>query len=96
MDKNTEWKEQVRLLHDVLGNPFRPSSLPPSWLNWNSGLLVSMARTMYDSGDFMDMPILADAVEEAGCTNTDILNHCPQPGEYVRGCWVIDLILAKQ
>jgi hypothetical protein len=42
------------------------------------------------------MPILADALEEAGCTNVDILNHCRQPGEHVRGCWVIDLLLGKE
>jgi hypothetical protein len=55
-----------------------------------------MSRTMYNSRDFIDMPILADALEEADCTNADILNHCRQPGEHVRSCWVIDLILGKE
>jgi hypothetical protein len=96
VDRILEQKEQVKLLHDVLGNPFRPASLHRSWLNWNSRLLVSMAQTMYDSRDFIDMPIMADALEEAGCTDTDILNHCRQPGEHVRGCWVIDFILGKE
>jgi hypothetical protein len=41
------------------------------------------------------MPILADALEEAGCTNSDILDHCRQSGEHVRGCWVIDALLGK-
>jgi hypothetical protein len=44
---------------------------------------------------FNRMPILGDALEEAGCTNPDILNHCRQPGEHVRGCWVVDLVLSK-
>ena len=42
------------------------------------------------------MPILADALEDAGCTNQDILNHCRGGGEHVRGCWVVDLLLGKE
>jgi hypothetical protein len=48
---------------------------------------------MYDDRDFRAMPILADALEEAGCDNQDILSHCREPGEHVRGCWVVDLVL---
>jgi hypothetical protein len=83
------------ILHDILGNPFRSASLEPAWLSWHDGLLVSMARQMYESRDFSDMPILADALEEAGCTSGDILAHCRSGGEHVRGCWVIDLLLGK-
>jgi hypothetical protein len=54
-----------------------------------------MAQRMYDSRDFSDMPVLADALEEAGCTNADILAHCRGLGEHVRGFWVIDLLLGK-
>jgi hypothetical protein len=50
---------------------------------------------MYESRDFSDMPILADAHEEAGCTNADVLGHCRQAGEHVRGCWLVDLLLGK-
>ena len=50
---------------------------------------------MYESRNFARMPTLADALEEAGCTNADILAHCRQPGEHVRGCWVLDLLLGK-
>ncbi|HZV05209.1 MAG TPA: hypothetical protein VE999_09020 [Gemmataceae bacterium] len=87
---------QSALLHDIIGNPFRTATITPEMLNWHGGLLVSMAQRMYDSYDFTDVPILADALEEAGCTNADILNHCRQPGEHVRGCWVIDLLLGKE
>jgi len=51
---------------------------------------------IYSDKTFDQMPILADALEEAGCTSPNILNHCRQPGEHVRGCWVVDLILGKQ
>src|SRR5262249_51189875 len=61
------------LIRCIFGNPFRSLSLDPSWLSWHDGLLVSMARQMYQSRDFTDLPILADALEEAGCTNPDIL-----------------------
>jgi hypothetical protein len=44
---------------------------------------------------FDRMPILADAIQDAGCDNEDILNHCRQPGDHVRGCWCVDLVLGK-
>lgn len=84
------------LIRELFGNPFHPITIDPAWLTWHGGLLVSMARRMYDSRDFRDMPVLADALEEAGCTNQDILSHCRSEGEHVRGCWVIDLILGRR
>jgi hypothetical protein len=92
-DENLVGEEACSLLRDIFGNPFRPVALDPAWLTWHDGLLVSMARRMYDSRDFTDMPILADALEEAGCSDQDILAHCRQPGEHVRGCWIVDLFL---
>jgi hypothetical protein len=83
-------KHIVVLLHDVVDNPFRPISIDPAWLRWHDGLLVSMAQKMYDSRDFGDRPVLADAIEEAGCSDQDILSHCRQPSEHVRGCWLVD------
>jgi hypothetical protein len=87
---------QANLLRDIFGNPFRPITLEPSWLTWHGGLLVSMGQRMYDSRDFSDMPVLADALEEAGCQDQDILGHCRSGGEHVRGCWVVDLLLGKE
>jgi hypothetical protein len=87
--------ELVPILRELFGNPFRPVTLDPAWLTWHNGLLESMAQRMYDSRDFSDMPILADALEEAGCSNQDILDHCWSDSEHVRGCWVIDLLLGK-
>jgi hypothetical protein len=86
---------QSNLIGDIFGNPFCPIAINPDWLAWNDGLLVSMAHKMYDSRDFRDMPVLADALEDAGCDNADIVIHCRHPSEHVRGCWVVDLILEK-
>lgn len=88
---------QAALLRDVFGNPFRPKPILPSvWLAWNDSTIPKLAQTIYDDRAFDRLPILADALEEAGCTNADMLDHCRQPGEHVRGCWVIDLILGKE
>jgi hypothetical protein len=63
---------------------------------WRTDTAVSLARTMYDARDFSAMPILADALQDAGCDHDDILAHCRDPhGVHVRGCWVVDLILSK-
>jgi hypothetical protein len=83
---------QAGFLRDIFGNPFRPVTLNPAWL---TSTVLALAQQMYESRDFSPMPILADALQDAGCDNEDILNHCRQTGEHVRGCWVVDLILSK-
>ena len=65
------------------------------WLRWNDATVVRLAQRIYYERRFADLPILADALEEAGCTNADILDHCRRPGPHVRGCWVVDLVLGK-
>jgi hypothetical protein len=80
-------------LRDIFGNPFRPVTLDPASRTAN---VVGLAQSIYDERAFDRLPILADALEDAGCTNADILNHCRQPGEHVRGCWCVDLALGKQ
>lgn len=57
--------------------------------------MVKLARAIYDERAFERMPILADALEDAGCHNPDILEHCRGPGPHVRGCWVVDILLEK-
>jgi hypothetical protein len=83
---------QVRFLQDIFGNHFRPATISPAWQNTNT---VALAQAIYDERAFDRMPILRDALEDAGCDNADILNHCRQPAEHVRGCWVVDLLLGK-
>ncbi len=83
------------LLHDVLGNPFRLVAVAPVWLARNGGAVVKVAQGIYQDRAFDQMPILADALEDAGCTDTGILAHCRGNGEHARGCWVVDLLLGK-
>jgi anti-anti-sigma regulatory factor len=67
-----------------------------SWLTWNDSTVVKLAESIYQDRAFDRLPILADALEKAGCTNADILDHCRQSGQHVRGCWVVDLLLGKE
>jgi hypothetical protein len=81
-----------QLLREIFGNPFRPVALDPSWF---TPTVLALANGIYHARDFDRMPILADALQNASCENEDILNHCRQPGEHVRGCWALDLVLGK-
>jgi hypothetical protein len=82
-----------QLFRCVVGNPFRPVALNRVWRTTNA---VSLAQAIYDQRAFDRLPILADALEDAGCVNTDILKHCRLAGVHVRGCWVVDLVLNKE
>jgi hypothetical protein len=84
---------QVEVLRDIFEHPFRAVAVTPVWLT--SDVLL-LARTMFDSRDYSAMPILADALQDAGCDNEDVLNHCRGDGPHVRGCWVVDLVLGKE
>jgi hypothetical protein len=92
-----EWLSDLRdlshLLRDIFGNPFRPITVNHSWL---TSTVVALATGIYEERAFDRMPILADALQDVGCDNADILNHCRQPGEHVRGCWCVDLLLDKK
>jgi hypothetical protein len=81
------------LVRDIFGNPFRPVAADPPWL---TPTVVSLARQMYGSGDFSAMPILADALQDAGCDDADVLSHCQGPGPHVKGCWVVDAVLGLE
>jgi hypothetical protein len=83
------------LVHCIFGNPFHLVTIDPSWLTWNDGIVQKVAQAIYEEPAFERMPILADALEEAGCHDPDILNHCRQPGNHVRGCWIVDALLGK-
>jgi len=85
-------RDQASFLREVLGNPFRPVAADSAWLDWRSGLLRAMAWQIYESSDFRDLPVLADALEDAGCTDPTLLAHCRESGLHVRGCWVLDLL----
>jgi hypothetical protein len=87
---------QCNLLRGMIGNPFRPISIDPSWRAWNDGMIPELAKAIYDQRAFDRLPALADALEVAGCHDANILAHCRQPGPHVRGCWVVDLVLGKE
>jgi hypothetical protein len=84
---------QAALIRDIVRGPLRPIRFRASWRTWNNGVCFGIAKGIYQDRMFDQLPILADALEEAGCTEPDILNHCRQPGEHVRGCWVVDALL---
>jgi hypothetical protein len=84
----------IAWFRDIFGNLFHPVSFSASWRTQTA---VQLSQSMYDSRDFSAMPILADALQDAGCDNDDILNHCRDAnGIHVRGCWVVDLVLGKE
>ena len=88
-----ERKIQSAILKDILDCPFRSIRVNPIWL---TSTVSKLAEAIYEDRFFDRLPILADALEDAGCANADILNHCRGPGPHVRGCWGIDLLLGKE
>jgi hypothetical protein len=95
-------------LHELFGNPFRPVEVKPDWL---TSTVVALANGVYDERAFDRLPILADALQDAGCDSDSVLSHCREvkgwevppgarlfselPGPHARGCWVVDLLLGK-
>jgi hypothetical protein len=94
-DWRGESEAQAELLRDVFGDCFERFTINPTWLTWNDGAVRNIAEAIYEERTFEQMPILADALEDAGCDNAEILNHCRAPGVHVRGCWAVDLLLGK-
>lgn len=92
---------QAALLRELFGNPFRMVSINPVWLlrgsghPWQRGPIAELAQSIYDQRAFERLPILAAALEEAGCTDAEILGHLRGLGPHIRGCWVVDLLLHK-
>jgi hypothetical protein len=93
------WAEnntQTGILRCIVGNPFHPPRpLSPAVLAWNDDTVRRIAEGIYEERAFDRLPILHDALLDAGCDNEDILSHCRSAGPHVRGCWVIELILGK-
>jgi hypothetical protein len=86
-------RDMAGWLRDVAGNPFRPAEVDPAWLARDDHSVVRVAECIYASGAFDEMRFLADALEDAGCADADILGHCRGPDPHVRGCWVLDLFV---
>ncbi len=75
---------------DIVGNPYNSVRFCS---DWRTSTAIALARGMYKSRDFAAMPILADALQDAGCDNLEILDHCRNSDKHVRGCWVVDQVL---
>jgi hypothetical protein len=93
----------VALLRDHFGNPFRPVSVDPAWLSWRGGTVPRLAQAAYEHRHLPEghldparLAVLADALEEAGCQDPDILGHLRGPGPHVRGCWAVDILTGRE
>jgi hypothetical protein len=97
--RETERKARVAMPRDLLGNPFRPVAVDPAWLSWNGATIPKLARAVYDRRmpegtlDGARLGVLADALEEAGCGDEEVLGHCRGPGPHYQGCWLVDRLL---
>ncbi len=89
-----EGRARADLLRDLV-NPFQAVAVDPAWLTRNDGAVRKVPEGMYEASDLGQMPVLADALLEAGCENATLLDHCRGPGPHARGCWVVDLLLGK-
>jgi hypothetical protein len=85
-------RDQCGLIRDIFGNPFRPVAFDPAW---RTVAAVAVARAIYDQHHFQELSTLADALEEAGCDNADLLAHLRGPGPHARGCLPVDAVLDK-
>jgi hypothetical protein len=101
--KSAQGATQSELLRDIFGNPLRRVTIDHAWLAWNDGLVVRLAQAAYEQRNMPEgtldkslLAILVDALEEAGCTDTNILGHLRGPGPHARGCWVVDLLLGME
>jgi hypothetical protein len=88
--------DAVDLLCEIFGNPFRSVTIDPAWLAADEDSVAKRARVVYDQHRFGDLPLVADALERAGCTDADILAHCRARRVHVRGCWIIDALLGMR
>jgi hypothetical protein len=94
---------QAETLREIFRNPFRPAlAIDPEWLAWRGGTVVRLARSAYGDRRLPEgslvagrLAVLADALEDAGCSDAELLGHLRGPGPHVRGCWALDLILSK-
>jgi hypothetical protein len=90
-------RDQASLLRDIFGLLIvRSVGIDLQWLSWNNDTVVKITQTIYEDRTFDHLPLLADALEEADCSDADILGHLRVPGPHVRGCWVVDLLLGKE
>jgi hypothetical protein len=102
--RGKEKSAQTELFRDIAGNPFRRApKIDPAWLTWHGGVVRELAQAAYENRVLPEgtlgpsrLRLLADALEDAGCTHAELLGHLRSPGPHVRGCWAVDLVLGKR
>jgi hypothetical protein len=82
-------------IREVVGNPFCPVEMRREWLRNNGGAAGRVLEAIEGERRYEDLPILADALEDAGCSVASLLDHCRGPGPHLRGCWVLDLLRGR-
>ena len=92
LDPAEEPVAHAAALRDLFGNPFKPVAFDPGW---RTEAVVALARGIYEERAFERMPVLGDALEDAGCGDKEVLEHCRGQNVHVRGCWVVDAVLGK-
>jgi hypothetical protein len=95
-DARVEQAAQADLLRDLVPNPFRTVEMAPGWLRWYIRAVIRSAQSIYDDRASGQLSKLAHSLEEAGCSDSDIISHCRGSASHFRGCWVVDLLLSKQ
>jgi hypothetical protein len=85
--------DAVQYVFDIFGDPFRKEWAPV--FQWRDDTILELAQTVYQRRTYRSLPLLADALEDAGCTDAKLLGHLRSPGPHVRGCWAVDLVLGK-
>jgi hypothetical protein len=95
-DRVEERAIQCQLLRCIFGNPFRPVAIDPAWLTWNDATVRRIAIAINDEQAFERLPILADALEDAGCAEPAVLDHLRGPGPHARGCFVVELLTSRK
>ena len=94
--RQAEEEAHEALLRDLTGLPFGVRAPDPAWLSWENGQVVRLAQELYDDRRFDELPVLADALEEAGCVDERVLEHCRSPHLHARGCWLLDMLIGKE
>lgn len=92
-DVGEEQAAQTDLLRELFGNPFRAPKIETGWLQFKDGAALKLARRIHQERCFDVLPILADALEEAGCQDPSLLGHCRDDSEHLPGCWLVELLL---
>ncbi len=88
---------QMQLVREVFGSPFQSAlAVDPSWLAWNGDTAAKLAAALYEERAFDRLPVLADALEDSGCADANLLGHLRGPGPHLRGCWALDRVLGKE